>query len=231
MMCRPRNNSPWPRAVATDDGFSLVELVVAGAITVILGAVLASIFIAGATATAQTADRDRASGEVQAISTSLSSSIRNASGVTLTSTTLHGRPLHVVRARIAVGTANWKCRAWAIGDLGTWNGNAWTTTGDGIDELWVKTYNVNTTSAPSTSWGNLAREVDQVPIRATPAADPPTLLSYFAVSGTPVGGWYPQLTWNIGVVQQQNENLGDEQTAEVTGAAVARAYDTGSATC
>ncbi|WP_447949630.1 PilW family protein [Microbacterium aurum] len=231
MTRRPRRSSPPLSGEASDDGFSLVELIVAGAITVILGAVLASIFIAGATATAQIADRDRASGEVQAISTSLSSSIRNASGVSLTSTTLHGRPLYVVRARIADGATNWKCRAWAIGDLGEWSASGWTTVGDGKDELWVKTYPVNTTINPSTSWGNLAREVDQVPIRATPAADPPTLLSYFAVSGTPVGGWYPQLTWNIGVVQQQNENLGDEQTAEVTGAAVARAYDTGSATC
>ncbi|HYP74223.1 MAG TPA: hypothetical protein VEP72_09040 [Microbacterium sp.] len=214
-----------------DDGFSLVELVVAGAITVILGAVLAAIFIAGATSTAQTADRDRAAGEVQAISTSLSSSVRNGSGVMLTSTTLNGRPLHVVRARIAVGTTNWKCRAWAIGDLGTWNGSAWTTTPDGIDELWVKTYDVNTTVSPTTSWGNLARKVEQVPIRATPAVDPPTLLSYFDVGGTPIGVWYPELTWNIGVSQQQNERLGDVQTAEVTGAAVARAYDTGSGSC
>lgn len=66
-----RTGSAAPSSPAHDAGFSLVELIVAGAITVILGAVLASIFIAGATATAQTADRDRASGEVQAISTSL----------------------------------------------------------------------------------------------------------------------------------------------------------------
>lgn len=220
--------TPSPSYARSEEaGLSLIEIVVAAAIACIFGGLLAGILIAGMTSTEETANRDRAAGTVQAISTSLSSSIRNASWVTAhQSVDGNGNDLVVVRARVADGDVNWVCRAWAIGDLGTWTGSSWDSAPDGREEFWVTTYDVDTAMpAPDTSWGALARHVRQIERDETPAPTPPNMEPYFVSIDD------EQLSWQLGVVTRRDNGIGDEQAIRVSGAAIARAYDQGTGTC
>ncbi|GAA5037194.1 hypothetical protein ACFQRL_13465 [Microbacterium fluvii] len=215
------------RTPRNDDGMSMIELVVYAVIAALLLGVLGGILISGMRSTVITGDRDAATGTVQAISTSLSSDIRNASSVQLTqsgSTT-------VVRARVADGRSAWDCRAYAVVDLETWSDSAVTTGADGKYELRVLTYDDVAVAAsftaptPTTAWGVLSNDVQRIEVQPTPSPAPtPTYLSYFTLTGD-------ALSWNLAALASANAAFNDGETVALTGSAVARAHDEGTTKC
>lgn len=96
------------RALAADDsGMTLVELVVYGTLTVLLGTVIASVFASSLQAEATTRDRTEATGTAQLIGTSIQTSLRNSNGFDVAG--------GILRARVAVGSGEgWECRAWRL---------------------------------------------------------------------------------------------------------------------
>lgn len=100
-MTAPRR-TPEP----SDDGLSLVELIVVIAVGAIVAALVAGIFISGIRSQAATRDRDVATGKAQVVTDSLQTSIRNADGVETDGTTLW--------AHVATDVTDWECRAWTL---------------------------------------------------------------------------------------------------------------------
>lgn len=196
---------------AGDAGLTLIEVL----ITVVVGAIVlglvATIFVTTLQATAATRDRDLATGRAQAISTSLTTSVRNATGVTLA--TLPGNGV-VVRAAVATGSSGWECRAWAIVDLETTDATGRRPGADGRFELRVSTSapltGTQTTPSPSLGWGTLTEHVTQAR-----RADR-TALPYFAIDGS-------RLTWNLEVVASEEPRLNARSVAPIAGSAVALA--------
>jgi prepilin-type N-terminal cleavage/methylation domain-containing protein len=90
----------------TDDGVTLVELIVAIAVGALFAGLLASLFASGVASQTQSRDRDVATGKAQVVTDSLQASIRNADAVRVDGNTL--------RARVATGTTGWECRGWAL---------------------------------------------------------------------------------------------------------------------
>lgn len=120
-----------------DDGMSLVELIIYGAVTAVLLSVLATLFASSLSAEAQTRDRDTATGRSQAVMSSLQSSIRNASDMRVDG--------NVLRAVVATGASGWACEAWAVAgerllhrtssapiSLPDASGTGWATLADGV---------------------------------------------------------------------------------------------------
>ncbi|WP_394278429.1 prepilin-type N-terminal cleavage/methylation domain-containing protein [Microbacterium sp.] len=182
----------------TDDaGLSLVELLIAVFVGAIVLGLVATILTTTLTATAATRDRDLATGRVQAVSTSLSTSLRNATDATVQTT-----GATVLRARMVDGT----CRAWAVADLD----------GDGRTEL--RLYSSDALEAghpapePSTSWGVLA---DRVTAGAGPLFD-------IEASVDPASD-LRRVTWHLEVAASEQPHLNAQSTSGVTGSATVAA--------
>lgn len=212
---------PAPRP-SDDSGITLIELVIAGLVSAVLLGVLGSVFVTTIQSNAATRDRDLATGRVQAISTSLSTSVRNASDVAIQ--TLPGGGA-IARARVATGTSAWECRAWAVVDLETWTASGKQPGADGRFELRTFTYPVLTSASapspmPSTAWGALATDV-----QAVPGSTPGSPLPYFS---TDASG--QRLVWNLAIkaVESASVNAGGS-TVSVTGSALAQAIPQGGA--
>ncbi len=89
-----------------DDGMTLVELIVYGAVSMLFLTVLASIFITSWQADATTRNRDTGTGAAHIITNSIQTSIRNASSFKVDGSLL--------RARVATPDGGWECRAWRL---------------------------------------------------------------------------------------------------------------------
>jgi hypothetical protein len=87
-------------------GLSLVEVIMYSTLTTLVLTVLAGLFYAGFQAQAVAGQRDTATGSAQVVSNSLQTSVRNASGLLVSST--------VLQARVATGDSGWQCVAWAL---------------------------------------------------------------------------------------------------------------------
>lgn len=199
-----------------DAGLTLVEVL----ITVFVGAVvlglIATILATTLQATASTRDRDLATGRAQAISTSLTTSIRNSARVEIAAVPGGGT---VVRARVATGGSGWECRAWAVVDFESWDAAGRRVGADGRFELRVLTYaplaSGAAAPAPAIAWGVLTEHVE----RAADASG--TASPWFTLSGD-------HLSWNLTVVAAEQPRLSARSTAPVAGAAVALARQEGS---
>ncbi len=209
--------APAPRP-SDDSGITLIELVIAGLVGAILLGVLGSVFVTTLQSNAATRDRDLATGRVQAISTSLSTSVRNASDVVIAPLPGGGA---IARARVATGTSAWECRAWAVVDLETWTASGKQPGADGRFELRTFTYPVLTSASapspmPTTAWGALATDV-----RALPGTPSGSNLPYFSTSGQ-------RLLWNLGIRATESANINAAGSAvSVTGSALAQAFPQG----
>lgn len=93
-----------------DAGMTMVELIVYISLAVLVTLVATATFTSGVTADRATKARDTATGNVHVISSSIQSSIRNASDFSITG--------NLLRARVAVGSSGWQCKAWAITPAG-----------------------------------------------------------------------------------------------------------------
>jgi hypothetical protein len=93
-------------ARTSDDGITLVEMLVTSFVATLFLGMLALLFANGIQAQAQTTDRDTATGKAGVLSNSVLTSIRNASVFTVTDS---GRGLI---AKVATGATGWQCRAW-----------------------------------------------------------------------------------------------------------------------
>ena len=89
-------------------GITLVEVIVYMLVTGLFLGLLASLFISGVRAQAQTTERDLATGRASVISDSITSSIRNSSGFVIVS---ENRAL--ISRTITSGTTS-VCRAWLV---------------------------------------------------------------------------------------------------------------------
>jgi prepilin-type N-terminal cleavage/methylation domain-containing protein len=200
-----------------DSGLTLVELLIAIVVGGIVMSLIATIFITTMQATAATRDRDLATGRAQAISTSLTTSIRTATPVILEPATGGGS---VLRARIATGASGWECRAWAVVDLETWDVAGRRPGADGRFELRARTYAPLTGTAsspvPTAAWGVLAEHVQQ-------ADDAGSRQPFFAIDGS-------RVTWNLVVSVSEEPQLNAQSLAAVAGSAVAQARSNGAAT-
>lgn len=196
-----------PTAAADDAGLSLVELLITTFVGAMVLTLVATILTTTLQATAATRDRDLATGRVQAVSTSLSTSLRNAADVDLQSAS----DLTVLRARIADGASSWQCRAWAIGDLDA----------DGTPELRLHTHGplgaTDPVPQPATSWGVLADRV---------AAGPDAALFAVAASADPASDLV-RVTWSLEVTASEQPRLTDASTSSVTGSAAVAARSEG----
>jgi Tfp pilus assembly protein PilV len=220
----PRHATEPTDARATDDaGLSLVEVLISVFVGAVLLGLVATIFASTLQANAGTRDRDLATGRVQAISTSLTTSIRNAQAVTVQTVAGGGT---VLRALVATGTSGWECRAWAVVDLETSDAAGRRAGADGRFELRMHTSapltGTATATAPERTWGVLADHVE----RTAPTSTPPTApRPYFAASAGTV-------SWDLAVAVSVEPQLSDGSLAPVSGTAVARAQQTGgSARC
>lgn len=99
------------RRAGSDEGLTMVELVVVIAVGAILSALIAGIFISGLQSQTATRDRDVATGKAQLVADSLQTSLRNADGIRVDGNTLW--------AHVATGESGWECRAWALTDNGS----------------------------------------------------------------------------------------------------------------
>lgn len=91
-----------------DAGLSLVELLVYAAVSALFLGLLASLFISGIRAQAQTTDRDTATGNATAVSDSILTSLRNASAFTITGAN------RALIAKVSLPGGAFECRAWVI---------------------------------------------------------------------------------------------------------------------
>jgi Tfp pilus assembly protein PilW len=113
----------------SEDGMSMVELIVYLALSTLVLTILVSFFITSYRSQAATRERDLATGSAQLISSSLTTGLRNADQAVA----VGGNRLI---ARTATGSTGWQCQEWKLtsGDLsyrtraantaGTWS--AWT---------------------------------------------------------------------------------------------------------
>lgn len=91
-----------------DAGLTLVELIVAIVVSGLLLGLLVVAFVNGLAAQQQATARDRATGQANLLSASLTSSLRNA---TATRVAADGAR---VDATVFTSTGSWECRAWAL---------------------------------------------------------------------------------------------------------------------
>lgn len=91
-----------------DDGMSLVELLVGMFIATLFLGMLAMLFVNGLTAQQQATARDRATGQANVVSASLTSSIRNAVSTKVAADGLR------VDATVLTASGAWQCRAWSL---------------------------------------------------------------------------------------------------------------------
>jgi Tfp pilus assembly protein PilV len=215
-------------------GLSLLELLIAVIVGAVILAGVATAFYSFTRTNAATRDRDLASGRAQAISTSLSTSIRNASAIKVETA---GNAI-IARAVVATGTGGWECRAWAIVDLTTrTSSGSVIAASDGKMELRYLRYetlkNKELAPPPALSWTVLADQVDRVdastPTPAAPGAATPSPPPYFDWSQTvaPL-----RLTWNFKITAAEQATVNSGSTTAVSGTALARSYQQGDAsTC
>jgi hypothetical protein len=199
-----------------DAGITVVELLISTFVAAIMLSLIATILVTTLQATAATRDRDRATGQAQAISTSLTVSVRNAAAIVVQPVAGGGS---VLRARVATGASGWQCRAWAAVDLERWDPPGRRGGADGRFELRSFTYPPLSATAAvppvAVSWGVLAERVE----KSTDAAG--TAKPFFVDDGT-------RLTWNLVVAASEEPQLNDKSTAPVAGSAVPRARQEGS---
>jgi Tfp pilus assembly protein PilV len=203
---------------APDAGLSLVELLVGAFVGAVVLAVVATVFVSTLQADAAARDRDLATGRLQAVSTSLSTSIRAASAVRVESAGA------VVRARVADPSGAWMCRAWAVVDLSRAGATGAASAGaDGRTELRVTSYPPLPTGtaapAPALSWGVLADDV-------SPVVSGATALPFFAYADD-----LGRLRWNLVAASATQPAVSAGSTASISGAAVARAFQAGGPRC
>ncbi len=99
-----------PRAPA-DAGMTIVELILYGAISALVSAVVAGVFVSGLQSEGGTRDRDAATGSAQLVSTSVQTAIRNSSTFNVTGAKL--------TAKVAKGTGTeWECQSWKLTGAG-----------------------------------------------------------------------------------------------------------------
>lgn len=104
------NDEPQDSTLPADAGMSLMELIIAGAITALLTGLMATMLITGLNSDAASRDRDLATGRAQVVSDSIATSVRNANAVRVDGAML--------RARVAVSASTWECRGWALASDG-----------------------------------------------------------------------------------------------------------------
>lgn len=210
------------RSRPSDAGVSLIELLIAVFVGAIVLTLVATTLTTTLQATAATRDRDLATGRAQAISTSLTTSIRNAAAVVVESAPGGGT---VLRARVAEGTSAWICRAWALVDLETTDAGGRRGGADGHFELRTRSYAPLSATAPvpqpSTAWGAL---VDR--IRGADGAAGFAV----AISDDPAND-LKRVTWNLEVAASEQPQLNAESTTSVSGSAVVAARREGGARC
>lgn len=90
-----------------DDGMSMVEVIVASAISLLLMVVVSGLFINGLKANASSLERDTATGQAQTLVMTLQTSIRDAD---VTSVSVASGQ---VTARVSVN-GSWVCRTWTL---------------------------------------------------------------------------------------------------------------------
>lgn len=211
--------TPPRERLGDDAGITLVELLISMVVGGIVLSLIGTIFVTTLQATAATRDRDLATGQAQAISTSLTTSIRNAHAVTLDSVPGGGQ---VVRAHVATGTPEGECRAWAVVDLETFDSSGRRAGTDGHFELRAYTYTplppTAARLAPTAAWGVLTEHVEQVE-NAAGTAQP-----YFGLEGK-------RVSWNLAVSVAEEPQLNAQSVAPVAGSAVALAHQGGTLGC
>jgi hypothetical protein len=207
--------TPRPDPLGREDGLTLVELLISVFVGAVVLSLVATILATTLQANAATRDRDLATGRAQAISTSLTTSVRNAARVTVQPLAGGGS---VARAQVAVGASGWECRAWAVVDLETWDAAGRRAGSDGRFELRTHTSaplsGTATAPAPAIAWGALTEHVE-------PATGPTgTAKPYFAWTD-------PSLSWNLEVVASEQPQLNARSVVPAAGSAVALAHQGG----
>jgi Tfp pilus assembly protein PilV len=197
-----------------ESGLTLVELIITVLVASVVLGVVASVFISTLQANAAARDRDLATGRAQAISTSLSTSVRNTPSLTISSDGT------IARAAVPSGSA-WTCRAWAVVDLTTrTSSGSVIAAADNRYELRYFSYAPLTGSAvsppPALGWTVLTEHVE--PIRSGA-----TSLRYFALAGN-------QLSWNLAVSAEEQPQLNSSSLTALSGSA-AGAIVTGGPRC
>ena len=197
---------PRSRVVTADDGFTMVELIVYSAVTVLVATMLASIFLSAWQADATTRDRESATAAAHTFTTSIQTSIRNSSGFHFDGTLL--------QARVSKGASAWECRAWRLANPRVIGGQTWY-------ELQYNRGNAAITNA-SPGWKALVGEGEpQRPlVQGSPTPD------------KPFGGYANLLTFNLKIliVDLAQPSL-DGASVEVRGEALAQAKGGTSPTC
>ena len=123
---------------ADDDGVTLVELIIYIVVTSLFLGLLALMFVNGLRAQAQTTDRDSATGQSNVVSSSIQTSLRNATAFTITSAN------RALIAKVSTPGGGRECRAWVVttggdvryrvaasGPISTSNTSTWTVLVDG----------------------------------------------------------------------------------------------------
>ena len=108
------NRTPAPSR--NESGVTLVELIIYVAVSTVALVALASLFWNGVQANASTRDRDSATDAAQLIVASVQSGIRNSSSFTVSTATISGSVVPVLRASVLTGSGSWtwQCQAWAV---------------------------------------------------------------------------------------------------------------------
>lgn len=101
-----RHGHPASADSSDDAGITLIEILVYSVISAVVVGLIASLFATSLDSQADTRNRDTATGRAHVVSESIQSSIRNATGFTITGP--------VLRARVATGASSFECRAWAL---------------------------------------------------------------------------------------------------------------------
>lgn len=96
------------RFVADDSGMSMVELIVAAAISAVLLGLLASIFGGSLIAQQQSTERNGATMQLNAATASITESVRNASEIQVAPSGLR------LDAKVLSLDGTWSCRAWQV---------------------------------------------------------------------------------------------------------------------
>ena len=186
---------------------SLVELVVYGALGVLVVAILASVFVTSWQADATTRDRDAATGAAHVVTNSIQTSIRNASVFKVDGNQLH--------ARVATPDGGWECRAWRLADPQP----------VGSQEWFELQYNQGTTAIDddSSGWRNLLADLvggegSSVRVQGHPDDDQP-----FGVQGR-------LLTLNLTFAVFHGDHPQTEAVVPVNGDALPQMWGEGSPT-
>lgn len=117
-----------------ETGMSLVELIVAMAVSALLLGVIAAIFGQGLAAQAQQASRNTATAQLDAVSAYLNESIRNSTTARVSES---GSRLDLTVVVVnEAGTAYYECRAWKISGETLWYSSG--TTAPAFTTTWAK---------------------------------------------------------------------------------------------